>query len=1168
MISVIDGHTQYFIAGAKLEGFSEDHEPVITNGSWFGCSEVPTPGGLCENTLALDTSERDSFPCFVINDLTKDPRFSDLAIVNGTLASYKWYVGVPITTTNRVNIGVLFVFGTRKLDGLSLEKRKFLHRQANNIMKSMQAQREAIERRRVTLMSKGIARFLEKTSPYTDPADDASSSSGSAMSDKALMTSNPRSNESNQVPSKEKQPQRSSEAVLDQIRITLDHAADLLRESLELSAGGVVFLDTTEGYNEAGFIDAYNDPCTDLGAEVEEVKSRQSSPDTRYDSGAGSTYQDFRAQLCSSSPRASTGRYKAAKILSTSTAEVATWDGEAHVLDGKSLQTLTNSYPKGNIWYIDANGYFSSLEQVHDYEHSRNAGLSSRSRRNSTFDIKKQEAEANMLSKVFHNARQIIFLPLWNAAAEKWYAASFVWSQSAVPVFTVENEVAYLAAFTSSVMVEISRLDAIIANRMKSDFISSISHEFRSPLHGILASADFLRESELDISQTEFVSTIQNCSRTLLDTINHVLDYSKINSFEKKDRSIHGSFSSELHQVANVALLCEETINGMISANHFTKNSVDVALGLSNGRNLRVSKINKPLRIILDFDDCDWIYKIHAGAFQRILMNIFGNSQKYTTEGFILVQLRVIPRSQEPLDDPASHLSAHIVLRIKDSGKGMSNQYMERKLYHPFAQEDKFSAGVGLGLSIVWSIVEQLGGVINVHSELGVGTDIQVTIPVEKSALSDSRLMQGDLTDALIATKNIMYDLRSRAVGKTVFLQRGHITPSENGCWDKLKKYCSEWYGFNLVESENSKTADLLIVNENLFSCPELTEHSRSQRVLVIHDGIAIARKEKKTCEFLVTAHISQPIGPYRLARTILSLLDQTLTVSPPSSRDAGTQSPPTFFLENHSSASGTGTTSRSIKDYRQSSNTSIDSQLSRSEAETPESTIYQTSTDQATKAEELISQNIPIRPKEIEAEQTTVNASPSTSSYLGPPETTPLRILAVDDNVTNLNLIHRYLQKRKDDIIFEAMNGLEAVAAVTESEEPFDVIFMDISMPVMDGFEATRNIRVWENRSSEIGGSGSDNGGEGIESRRGSVLKGKRNRAYVVAMTGLGSQRDRDEADRSGFDDFMTKPVKLPMVGRLLKKLSAEKAARAVVGLGLGLGLDLDVPKAEVDLG
>jgi len=101
-----------------------------------------------------------------------------------------------------------------------------------------------------------------------------------------------------------------------------------------------------------------------------------------------------------------------------------------------------------------------------------------------------------------------------------------------VPVFTVESEIAYLSAFTNSITVEISRLDAVTANKMKSDFISSISRkqeaqreekslltvidEFRSPLHGILASAEFLSDSELDASQIDFVSTIQNCSETLL----------------------------------------------------------------------------------------------------------------------------------------------------------------------------------------------------------------------------------------------------------------------------------------------------------------------------------------------------------------------------------------------------------------------------------------------------------------------------------------------------------------------------------------------------------------------------------------------------------------------------------------------------------------------------
>lgn len=71
--------------------------------------------------------------------------------------------------------------------------------------------------------------------------------------------------------------------------------------------------------------------------------------------------------------------------------------------------------------------------------------------------------------------------PLFSAnqfTTERWYSGLFVWSQSAVPVFTVNNEISYLSAFTNSVMMEISRLDALISNKMKSDFISSISRKY------------------------------------------------------------------------------------------------------------------------------------------------------------------------------------------------------------------------------------------------------------------------------------------------------------------------------------------------------------------------------------------------------------------------------------------------------------------------------------------------------------------------------------------------------------------------------------------------------------------------------------------------------------------------------------------------------------------
>lgn len=163
----------------------------------------------------------------------------------------------------------------------------------------------------------------------------------------------------------------------------------------------------------------------------------------------------------------------------------------------------------------------------------------------------------------------------------------------------------------------------------------------------------------------------------------------------------------------------------MIAANHFRSVAPMYNLALSNGspkkNNGPSSDVTAaPLQIILDFEMRDWTYKVHAGiywdfdrgstplicligAIQRILMNIFGNSQKYTDDGYIKVQLQL--RQQKTATNVPNLNSYHtgdfMCLRITDSGKGMSTEYMERKLYHPFAQENSFTPGVGLGLSIV-----------------------------------------------------------------------------------------------------------------------------------------------------------------------------------------------------------------------------------------------------------------------------------------------------------------------------------------------------------------------------------------------------------------------------------------------------------------------------------
>lgn len=82
-------------------------------------------------------------------------------------------------------------------------------------------------------------------------------------------------------------------------------------------------------------------------------------------------------------------------------------------------------------------------------------------------------------------------------------------------------------------MRELSRLDALALNQQKSTFVASISHELRSPLHGILGTLEFIKETQLDPFQASMLNSLNSCGQTLLDTINHLMDHSKMTETAK-----------------------------------------------------------------------------------------------------------------------------------------------------------------------------------------------------------------------------------------------------------------------------------------------------------------------------------------------------------------------------------------------------------------------------------------------------------------------------------------------------------------------------------------------------------------------------------------------------------------------------------------------------------
>jgi len=204
------------------------------------------------------------------------------------------------------------------------------------------------------------------------------------------------------------------------------------------------------------------------------------------------------------------------------------------------------------------------------------------------------------------------------------------------------------------------------------------------------------------------------------------------------------------------------------------------------------------------------------------------NALKYTDAGWVRVHLKAedLPLGR---DDDTGQRKSKITLSVSDSGRGISREFLKAKLFTPFSQEDTLTHGTGLGLSIVREIVRLLGGDIEVKSKVNVGTEITVTLvlerPGEVTEVPDGHL--GQLESALISR------LRENSVGKTICLTGfdSEAASGESGSQPKteaisrhamtslresLARYAEAWFGMRVVTGTlATKGADIFLANES-----------------------------------------------------------------------------------------------------------------------------------------------------------------------------------------------------------------------------------------------------------------------------------------------------------------------------------------------------------------
>ena len=249
------------------------------------------------------------------------------------------------------------------------------------------------------------------------------------------------------------------------------------------------------------------------------------------------------------------------------------------------------------------------------------------------------------------------------------------------------------------------------ASKAKSEFLSRISHELRTPMNAIIGMTHIAKTSN-DIEKKEYcLNKIEDASKHLLALINDILDMSKIeaNKFEL----------SEARFSMNEML---ETIHNIISVRAFEKN---LTLTFNKDPALPEYLIGDRLRLI------------------QIIMNLLSNAVKFTPiEGTVTLSVKLL---EERPDDIVS-----VYIEVADTGIGISPE-QQNNLFVPFEQAEKSTAvkygGTGLGLTIFKHIVELMGGNVGVLSVLGKGSAFYCDVKLRRSDVKSDKSVINPLDD-------------------------------------------------------------------------------------------------------------------------------------------------------------------------------------------------------------------------------------------------------------------------------------------------------------------------------------------------------------------------------------------------------------------------------------